>query len=65
MYWIPDQTQESCSCHVVAEHPSYRLHNARKCGVVTIADIDHYLGPCNSSESLEKYDRLLAFHSPS
>ncbi len=40
--------------------PSYRLHKARKCGVVTIDGTDHYLGPYNSPESLEKYYRLLA-----
>ncbi len=39
--------------------PSYRLHKARKCGVVTIDGTDHYLGPSNSSESWERY-RLLA-----
>ena len=40
--------------------PSYRLHKARKCGVVTIDGLDHYLGPYNSPESWEKYYRLLA-----
>ena len=40
--------------------PSYRLHKARKCGVVTIDGTDHYLGPYNSPEIWEKYYRLLA-----
>jgi integrase len=40
--------------------PSYRLHKARNCGVVTIDGQDHYLGPYNSPESWEKYYRLLA-----
>lgn len=40
--------------------PSYRLHKARNCGVVTIDGLDHYLGPYNSPESWEKYYRLLA-----
>lgn len=40
--------------------PSYRLHKARNCGVVTIDGTDHYLGPYNSSESWERYYRLLA-----
>jgi integrase len=40
--------------------PSYRLHKARNCGVVTIDGTDHYLGPYDSPESWEKYYRLLA-----
>jgi hypothetical protein len=40
--------------------PSYRLHKARNCAVVTIAGKDHYLGEYDSSESWEKYHRLVA-----
>jgi len=40
--------------------PSYRLHKARNCAVVTIDGKDHYLGPYNSPASWEKYYRLLA-----
>jgi hypothetical protein len=38
--------------------PSYRFHKARACAVVTIDGKDHYLGPYNSCESRDKYDRL-------
>jgi integrase len=40
--------------------PSYRLHKARSCAVVTIDGKNHYLGPYGSAESHEKYARLLA-----
>src|SRR5438105_12802141 len=40
--------------------PKYRLHKARNCAVVTIDGKDHYLGALNSSESWEKYHRLVA-----
>jgi integrase len=40
--------------------PSYRLHKARNCAVVTIDGRNHYLGPYGSPESHEKYTRLLA-----
>src|SRR6187455_2358411 len=40
--------------------PSYRLHKARKCAVVTIGGRNHYLGPFGSAESKEKYARLIA-----
>ena len=40
--------------------PSYRLHKARNCAVVTIDGKNHYLGPYGSAESHEKYARLLA-----
>ncbi len=40
--------------------PSYRLHKARKCAVVTIDGRNHYLGPYGSAESHEKYARLIA-----
>ena len=40
--------------------PSYRLHKARGCAVVTINGKNHYLGPYNSPESHEKYARLIA-----
>jgi len=40
--------------------PSYRLHKARKCAVVTLNGKNHYLGPYDSPESHEKYARLIA-----
>ena len=40
--------------------PSYRLHKARNCAVVTINGKNHYLGPYDSPESHEKYARLIA-----
>lgn len=40
--------------------PSYRLHKARNCAVVTIDGKNHYLGPYGSPESHEKYARLIA-----
>jgi len=40
--------------------PSYRLHKARKCAVVTINGKNHYLGTYGSAESYEKYARLIA-----
>lgn len=40
--------------------PSYRLHKARGCAVVTINGKNHYLGKHNSPESYEKYARLIA-----
>ena len=42
--------------------PSYRLHKARNCAVVTIAGKNHYLGPYGSEASKEKYARLIAEH---
>ena len=40
--------------------PTYRLHKARNCAVVTINGRNHYLGPYGSPESHEKYARLIA-----
>ena len=40
--------------------PSYRLHKARGCAVVTINGKDHYLGKYDSPESHEEYARLIA-----
>lgn len=40
--------------------PSYRLHKARNCAVVTINGRNHYLGPYGSPESHERYARLVA-----
>ena len=40
--------------------PSYRLHKARNCAVVTINRRNHYLGPYESAESYAKYARLIA-----
>jgi len=40
--------------------PSYRLHKARNCAVVTIGGKNFYLGAYGSSESLEKYARLIS-----
>ena len=40
--------------------PSYRLHKARNCAVVTIDGKNHYLGPYGSGESHEKYARLIS-----
>ena len=39
--------------------PSYRLHKARNCAVVTINGRNHYLGPYRSPESFERYSRLI------
>lgn len=43
--------------------PSYRLHKARGCAVVTINGRNHYLGAFNSPESRERYGRLIAEHA--
>ncbi len=40
--------------------PSYRLHKARGCAVVTINGRNQYLGKYDSPESHEKYARLIA-----
>jgi integrase len=40
--------------------PTYCLHKARNCAVVTIDGRNHYLGPYGSPESHEKYARLIA-----
>jgi integrase len=40
--------------------PTYRLHKARNCTVVTLDGENHYLGPYGSPESHEKYARLIA-----
>ena len=40
--------------------PSYRLHKARNCAVVTLHGKNFYLGPHGSSASYEKYARLIA-----
>ncbi len=40
--------------------PSYRLHRARNCAVVTINGKNHYLGPYDSPRSHEEYARLIA-----
>ena len=40
--------------------PSYRLHKARNCAVVTIEGKNHYLGPFGSPESHAEYARLIA-----
>jgi integrase len=40
--------------------PSYRLHKARNCAVVTIAGRNHYLGPYGSPESHAQYAALIA-----
>jgi integrase len=40
--------------------PTYRLHKARNCAVVTINGRNHYLGAYGSAESHEKYARLIA-----
>lgn len=39
--------------------PSYRLHKARNCAVVTINGKNHYLGPYDSPESHREYARLI------
>jgi hypothetical protein len=39
--------------------PSYRLHRARNCAVVTINGHNHYLGRYGSPESYEEYTRLI------
>ena len=39
--------------------PTYRLHKARGCAVVTIAGHDHYLGPFGSPGSKQKYAALI------
>jgi hypothetical protein len=40
--------------------PSYRLHKARGCAVVTIDGKNHYLGPYGSPESCKQYETLIA-----
>jgi hypothetical protein len=46
--------------HRRSGQPSYRLHKARNCAVVTINGKNHYLGPYDSPESHEEYARLIA-----
>ena len=40
--------------------PTYRLHKARGCAVVTLDGRNHYLGPFGSAESYQRYARLIA-----
>jgi len=40
--------------------PSYRLHKPSGLAVVTIAGVDHYLGPHGSADSRREYDRRIA-----
>jgi hypothetical protein len=40
--------------------PSYCLHKATGQAVVRLNGRDHYLGKCETGESREKYDRLIA-----
>lgn len=40
--------------------PAYSLHRSSGQAIVRISGRDHYLGPHNSPESREKYDRLIA-----
>ncbi len=40
--------------------PAYSLHRASGQGIVRLCGRDCYLGPYGSSESCEKYDRLIA-----
>jgi hypothetical protein len=40
--------------------PSYRLHKARNCAVVTLNGKNFYLGPYGSPESKKKYARMIA-----
>lgn len=53
---MPRKIPAKCRSH----QPSYRIHKARNCAVVTIAGKNHYLGPYDSPESHEKYARLIA-----
>jgi hypothetical protein len=39
--------------------PTYRLHKARNCAVVTIDGHDHYRGPFGSPGSKQKYAALI------
>ena len=39
--------------------PRYRLHRASGQAVVTLAGVDHYLGPWKSKASRIEYDRLV------
>src|SRR5262245_34500419 len=52
--------------HMPRRHspPSYRLHQARGCAVVTIHGRNHYLGSYGSEESYERYSRLFALWRP-
>ena len=40
--------------------PKYRRHRASGQAVVTLAGVDHYLGPYKSVASVAEYDRLVA-----
>ena len=40
--------------------PAYRLHKQSGQAIVTLSGRDHLLGPHGSTESREKYDRLIA-----
>ena len=51
---------EKRSSRRLSRQPSYRLHKARGCAVVTINGKNYYLGPYSSPESHEKYARLIA-----
>ncbi len=39
--------------------PTYRLHKARGCAVVTIDGKNHYLGPYGSPQSCSRYEKLI------
>ncbi len=40
--------------------PSYRLHRASGCAVVTLNGQDHYLGAFNSPDSRSEYRRVIS-----
>jgi hypothetical protein len=42
------------------QQPSWRLHRARGCAIVTINGKNHYLGKHGSPESHEEYARLIS-----
>ena len=46
----------------IRKNPTYRLHKARNCAVVTINGKNKYLGAYQSAASYEKYARLIAEH---
>jgi hypothetical protein len=64
--WIPQYCTEEFGVEVShisrksGSIPAYSLHRSSGQAIVRICGHDHYLGPHNSSESREKYDRLIA-----
>ena len=64
--WIPQyyteesRVEDSHMSRKPGNIPTYSLHRASGQAIVRLSGRDHYLGPYDSPESREKYDRLIA-----